>query len=129
VSSEDTAETAARRWVDEVDERNARLIAATRDAVDLVVDMARIDPPPATGDSKALGDRRRSVETVYRRPFVRRSRGRCDPRHDGTAHLFFLSSPAGTVTTQCVRTTWQHVRRSEGRHLGPGIEGKRQACR
>jgi pantothenate kinase len=38
-------EAAARRWVEDVDEANARLIAATRDAADLVVDMMRMEPP------------------------------------------------------------------------------------
>ena len=35
-------EAEARRWVEEVDEVNARLIAATRDSADLVVDMGQV---------------------------------------------------------------------------------------
>jgi pantothenate kinase len=38
-------EAAARRWVEDVDEVNARLIAASRDAADLVIDMLRMEPP------------------------------------------------------------------------------------
>ena len=35
-------EAEARRWVEEVDEVNARLIAATRDSADLIVDMGQV---------------------------------------------------------------------------------------
>ena len=37
-------ESEARRWVEQVDEVNARLIAATRSSADLLVDMSRIGP-------------------------------------------------------------------------------------
>jgi hypothetical protein len=34
----------ARRWVEKVDEVNARLIAATRASADLVIDMSLVEP-------------------------------------------------------------------------------------
>lgn len=39
-------EAAARRWVEEVDDVNARLIAASRGSADFVVDMTDADRPP-----------------------------------------------------------------------------------
>jgi uridine kinase len=38
------SEREARRWVDDVDEANARLIRATRERADLLVDMADMSP-------------------------------------------------------------------------------------
>ncbi len=65
--------------------------------------------------------------TIFRRPAAAAAAGDAIPfEHDGALHLFYLSSPSGTLDyPERVRTTWQHARSRDLREweeLPPAIQ-------